>query len=110
MTDVAVNYANQPSAYAFQPMDETMGKRIARLRESKGWSQAELARKLGITRASVHQWENDSSPNIRPANLLALADLLGTDPYYLVHGPDRGGAPGSDAANSGRYRTIRRRG
>ena len=85
-----------------------MGKRIARLRESKGWSQAELARKLGITRASVHQWENDSSPNIRPANLLALSDLLGTDPYYLVHGPDRG-TNGDSASSTGRFRAPFRR-
>jgi transcriptional regulator with XRE-family HTH domain len=88
---------------------ETMGRRIARLREAKGWSQAELARRLGVTRASVHQWENDSSPNIRPVNLLALADILGTDPYYLVHGPDRSPGGNGDTTVSGRYRAPLRR-
>lgn len=66
-----------------------MGQRIARLREAKGWSQSELARLLGLTRASVHQWENGTTQNIKLASFLRLVDLFGTDPAYLIWGADR---------------------
>lgn len=118
MTDAPVNYGNGGCALLLTAMPdaETMGQRIKRLREAKDLSQSELARRLGITRASVHQWENDTSPNIRPTNLLALAEILGTDVYYLVFGSQRepaGGFPsigGDDSgARTGRYRTPFRR-
>jgi transcriptional regulator with XRE-family HTH domain len=75
---------------------ETMGKRIGLLREARGLTQAQLAEVCGVTRAAAHSWENDATPNIRPPNLLMLAKVLGTDPYYLVFGPKRepkGGFP-----------------
>ena|SRR5690554_5870144 len=110
MTDGLVNYDNGGCALSLPPMEETMGKRIARLREAKGMTQAEMARRLGLSRASIHQWETDASPNIRPANLLALADLLGTDPHYLVHGPDRVPPGRSDStAATGRFRALHRK-
>jgi transcriptional regulator with XRE-family HTH domain len=75
---------------------DTMGMRICALRQARGLSQALLAETVGVTRAAVHAWENDSSPNIRPPNFLMLCKVLGTDPYYLVYGPSRqpkGGFP-----------------
>lgn len=36
-----------------------MKNRIRELRESKGWSQVELARKLGVTRQTVIAVEKD---------------------------------------------------
>ena len=36
---------------------------IKRLRENAGLSQAALARKLGVTRASVNAWEMELSAN-----------------------------------------------
>lgn len=35
-----------------------LGKQIKAEREAKGWTQAELARKLGVTRNAVSLWEN----------------------------------------------------
>lgn len=53
-----------------------MGKRIAQRRKELGWTQDQLAEKLGVTAQAVSKWENDQScPDI--ATLPALADLLG---------------------------------
>ena len=68
---------------------ESMGQRIAQLRAAKGWSQAELAKVLSVSRMSVFNWENDTCPNIKPPHLMVLAKVLGTDPYYLVYGNAR---------------------
>lgn len=83
--------------------EETMGQRIARLADAKNLSQSEIARLLGVTRASVGQWFHDVSPNIRPANLATLAHVLGTDVPYLIWGKARqpeGGFPPAPATNS----------
>lgn len=34
-----------------------VGARLARLRTERGWSQAELGRRLGVTRTAVGRWE-----------------------------------------------------
>lgn len=50
---------------------------IKRLRENMGLSQAALARKLGVTRASVNAWEMElSSPTA--AYLVEMAQLFHT--------------------------------
>ena len=50
---------------------------IKRLRENAGLSQAALARKLGVTRASVNAWEMElSAPTAQ--YLIALAQLFHT--------------------------------
>jgi transcriptional regulator with XRE-family HTH domain len=70
-------------------MSETMGERIAQLRQSKNWTQTDLAKILRVTRMSVIQWETDITLNIRPNHLLTLAKVFGTDPYFLVYGAAR---------------------
>lgn len=35
-----------------------MGKRIAVYRKRRGWSQTELAKRLGCRQATVSEWEN----------------------------------------------------
>lgn len=90
MTDGRVNYDCRGVNVDLHPMneEESMGARIRRLAEAKHLSQSEIARRLGVTRASVGQWWHDDSPFVRPHNLIALASLLGTDVIYLVHGPN----------------------
>ena len=49
--------------------------RIRALREARGWTQAELARRLNITRNGVNSWEQGlSMPS--PACLVDLAKLF----------------------------------
>lgn len=64
--------------------------KIKALREEKGWSQAELARRLGITRNGVNSWEQGlSMPS--PASLVDLAGLFFVSTDYLL-GVDAGAA------------------
>lgn len=43
-----------------------LGKEIKTLREAKGWTQTELARKLGVTRNAVSLWENGQNEPTLP--------------------------------------------
>lgn len=115
MTDIRVNHGMRVMPVPLRPMEtekETMGQRITRLREAKGLSVAELAEQVGVKRASVYQWEADVSPNIRPVHFVRLQEVLGTDAYYLLWGPDRRDPKGAGRApavsDTGRFR--RRRG
>ena len=57
--------------------------RIRALREARGWTQAELARRLNITRNGVNSWEQGlSMPS--PAWLVDLAKLFSVSTDYLV--------------------------
>lgn len=38
-----------------------LGDKITKLRKQNGWSQEELAEKLGISRQSVSKWESGVS-------------------------------------------------
>lgn len=53
-----------------------IAEKIKALREARGWSQAELSRRLGITRNGVNSWEQGlSMPS--PACLVDLAKVFG---------------------------------
>ena len=57
--------------------------KIKALREEKGWTQAELARRLGITRNGVNSWEQGlSMPS--PACLVDLANVFSVSTDYLL--------------------------
>lgn len=77
-------------------MNAEIAARLQRLRKQCGFSQEELAEKIGVSRQAVSKWERgESSPEIE--NLIALAKLYGTSldsiletasfPYYA---DDRG--------------------
>lgn len=58
--------------------------RIKALREKKGLTQAELARKLGVTRSSVNAWElGISVPSTQ--YLVELACIFGVSTDYLLN-------------------------
>lgn len=58
-------------------------ERIKVLREARGWTQAELARRLSITRNGVNSWEQGlSMPS--PACLVDLAKLFSVSTDYLL--------------------------
>lgn len=57
--------------------------KIRALREAKGWTQADLARKLSITRNGVNSWEQGlSMPS--PACLVDLAKAFSVSTDYLL--------------------------
>ena len=53
------------------------------MRSARGWSQVVLAKRLGVTKQTVSNWEND---NIQPSieMLVRLAKLFQTNTDYLL--------------------------
>lgn len=68
---------------------ETMAMRIRSLREAKRYSQEALADLCGVTKSAVSQWEDGTTTDIKLKPFLRLVRALGTDPDYLVLGPER---------------------
>lgn len=60
-----------------------LGKRILELRSGFGWSQVELAKRLGVAKQTVSNWEND---NIQPSieMLIRLSRLFHVSTDYLL--------------------------
>lgn len=57
--------------------------RIKALREARGWTQAELARRLNMTRNGINSWEQGlSMPS--PQSLVDLARLFSVSTDYLL--------------------------
>lgn len=57
--------------------------RIKALRESRGWTQAELARRMNMTRNGINSWEQWlSMPS--PQSLVDLARLFSVSTDYLL--------------------------
>jgi putative transcriptional regulator len=50
-------------------MAETLGNRLRELREARGWTQAELAARIGVSRKTVNTIENRV---FVPSTLIAL--------------------------------------
>lgn len=65
--------------------NHSIGKTIASLRKSKGWTQVELAGKLNVSDKAVSKWEkDDSSPSVE--FFPALAELFGVSIDYIMTG------------------------
>ncbi len=65
-----------------------LGQRINELRTAFGWNQVELSKKLGVSKQTVSNWENE---NIQPSieALIRLADLFGVSTDYLLGRDDK---------------------
>lgn len=63
--------------------DRIIADRIKKLRMSYGLTQADVARRLEITRSSVNAWEQDISlPTV--TCLMKLADLFAVSTDYIL--------------------------
>lgn len=83
-------------SYAVWAM-ETIGSRIRQLRESRGWTQEQFAKRVGVTKSAVSQWESDATKNLKLVTFLKVVEVLGTTTDYLVQGSKRASrAPVSD--------------
>ena len=60
-----------------------LSKKITELRLSFGWTQVQLAQKLGITKQTISNWEND---NIQPSidMLVKLSKVFNVSTDYLL--------------------------
>jgi transcriptional regulator with XRE-family HTH domain len=61
-------------------------QRIRKARHAAELTQAEVARRVGVTPGAVSQWETGTSANIRQDHLLALCEALGVAVPWLVRG------------------------
>lgn len=60
-----------------------LAEKIADLRKKEGWSQEELAERLGVSRQSVSKWEGGASiPDID--KIIAMSGLFGVSTDYLL--------------------------
>lgn len=60
-----------------------LADKIISLRKKNGWTQEELAEKVGVSRQSVSKWEGAQSvPDLE--KILQLADLFGVSTDYLL--------------------------
>ena len=59
-----------------------IAEKIKALREARGWTQAELARRMGITRNGANSWEQLSIPS--PASIVELAKTFSVSTDYLL--------------------------
>jgi transcriptional regulator with XRE-family HTH domain len=66
---------------------ETMGARIKRLREAKGWSRHDLSRESDVHYDSLAGYEN-LRRQPRAGRVFRIARALGVSPEYLMDGVD----------------------
>lgn len=63
--------------------------RISRLLSETGWSQAELARRIGVTQQTVQQWISGRATP-KPASLDKLVEVTGHPLYWFMLPPEEG--------------------
>jgi len=91
---------NDENADWFGPDTATFGDRVAGAREAAGMTQAQLARRLGIKKATLSGWEQDMSEP-RANKLSMMAGLLNVSIVWLLTGEGDGmPAPPDDADTS----------
>ena len=57
--------------------------RLRALREARGWTMSDLARRMGMEVSTTARWENGTN-RIRVSYLETLADTLGVEPDELI--------------------------
>ena len=63
---------------------EETGKRIKARRKELNISAATLAEKLGLSKATIHRYENGDIKNIKMPVLESMADVLKVNPLWLI--------------------------
>lgn len=76
-------------------MEETLGEKIRRMREARGWSQEQLGKRSGLTRGHIATMEHRKAKATGIAALRRLAEAFGVpvgvlseDAGRLTDGPD----------------------
>lgn len=99
-----------PAEFAPAPAAEGAALRIREIRRSLGLTQDELARRVGVSRSAIAQWETDRTGQVR-ANLARVAAVLGVSIGYLLTGDTEAGLVNVETADErallSLYRQIR---
>lgn len=94
MFNSTMEYSTDAPAYSNGMQTQTMGERIRQLRLARGWSQGDLAERVGVTGGAISHWESGLTKNIKLETFLTLCEVLGTVPHYLIFGPGKHLPPG----------------
>ncbi|MDP5275072.1 helix-turn-helix domain-containing protein [Chengkuizengella axinellae] len=62
----------------------SIGKKIKELRQRRGWSQDDLAERLGMTRANISNYERDINKALPSDILMRIADIMNVSADYLL--------------------------
>lgn len=62
----------------------TVGDRIKREREKRGFSQVELAKKAKISKQTLYKYETNVVTNIPSDKIEKLSEILEISPCYLM--------------------------
>ncbi len=82
-----------------------LADKIIDLRKKNGWSQEELAEKLGVSRQSVSKWEGAQSvPDM--ARVVQMSELFGVSTDYLLKDSLEAEEPAEDATAESMIRTV----
>jgi len=65
-------------------MAKSLGDRIRKAREHYGMSQAELARRIKVSKQALYQIESNKTPDPGVLKVKAIADVLRVSMDYLV--------------------------
>lgn len=65
-------------------MAELLGDRIRKARERYGMSQAELARRIKVSKQTMYQIESNKTPDPGALKVRAIADVLRVSADYLL--------------------------
>lgn len=61
----------------------TLGEKLLKLRKAQGWSQEELAGRIGVSRQALSRWEaGNAMPDVE--RVVLLSDLFGVSTDYLL--------------------------
>ncbi|WP_372570980.1 helix-turn-helix domain-containing protein [Ruegeria jejuensis] len=73
----------------YGPDAATFGDRVAGAREATGMTQTQLARRIGVKKATIASWENDLAEP-RANKLSMMAGLLNVSIMWLLTGEGEG--------------------
>lgn len=71
-----------------EALDSSLGQRLAKLREGRGWTLSDLARETGVSRSYLYELEAGRRKNPTQNVLQRLSDALGSDLSDLVEGEE----------------------
>lgn len=92
----------------YGPDAATFGDRVAAAREAAGMTQAQLARRLGIKKATLTGWEQDLSEP-RANKLTMMAGVLNVSMSWLLTGEGEGMTePASSDVDLGDFAAVLR--
>ena len=67
----------------------SIGQRLKALREAQGWTQSQVAERVGLSQAAYSRWEANMVTRFVPENVERIAKVLGTTKESIMATEDR---------------------